>query len=393
MWLILVLLFLLLVLGIIQKIKHKKNIDSIPIIINVNGVRGKSTVTRLITGMLKEADYCVIGKTSGAFEGIIYWDTDEEEEILPRRKGSLISDHLKLARDAADLVADALVCECKAIDPDDQKLFQNQLLKGDIGVITNVLEDHLDVMGPTLDQVAETLAATIPYGGSLVISAGSYVDYFKQIAYTRDTEVIVVDPDDISDEVLDQFDYLVFQENVALALGVAKILEIDEETALHGMLSMSPDPAALRIIPIGHEDQPSYFINGFAASDATSTLDIWDEVEYLGYSTENAVIIVNCHPDRLDLTRQFASEVLPVLSADLILLIGEGTSPICEAYEKGLIPANELYNCGKMKMEQVMEIIAEDLSGRIIFGIGNFNDLAEETIHLIDEYKITQRVS
>ena len=393
MWLILVSLFLLLVLGILQKIKHQKNIDSIPIIINVNGTRGKSTVTRLITGRLKEADLWVIGKTTGASERILYWDSEEEEEMNPCRGGSLLTDQLKLAREAAQLEADALVCECKALDPDEQKLFQNQLLQGNIGVITNVYEDHLDVMGPTLDQVAEALASTIPYEGFLVVTEGPYVDYFKEIAYTRDTEVLVVDPDDISDDILNQFDYLVLPENVALALGVAKVLEIDEEIALLGMLNAAPDPGALRIIPLGQGEKPAYFINGFAASDATSALDILDEVEYQGFETENAIVIMNCHPDRLDVTKQFASEVLPELSIDLLLLIGGGTSPIQDAYEEGLFTANELYDCENIDMDQVLEIMGEDLSGRILIGIGNFNGVAEELIHLFDEYKITQRVS
>lgn len=393
MWLILVSLALLLVLGMIQKRRHQKNIDSIPIIINVNGTRGKSTVTRLITGILKEADLWVIGKTAGASERLLYWDTDEEEEINPRRRGSLITDQVKLAREAVQLEADAIVCECKAVDPDEQKLFQNHLLQGNIGVITNVYEDHLDTMGPTLDQVAEALASSIPYEGFLVVTEGPYVDYFKEIALTRGTEVLVVDPDDISDELLNLFDYLVFPENVALALGVAKVLEIDEEIALQGMLNVAPDPGALRIIPLGQEEKPSYFINGFAASDATSALDMLDEIEYQGYETENAIVIMNCQPDRLDVTKQFISEVLPELSIDALILIGEGTSPVCEAFEEGLFAANEIYDCEKVEMEQVIEILGEDLSGRIIIGIGNFNPVAEELIYHLAEYKITQRVS
>lgn len=394
MWFVLVVLFLLLVLGIIQKVKHQKNIDSIPIIINVNGTRGKTTVTRLITGMLKEADLWVIGKTSGTSEGIIYWDAeeDEEEEIHPRRRGSLITDQLKLTREAAQLEADALVCECKAIDPDEQKLFQNQLLQGNIGVITNVYEDHLDVMGPTLDQVAEAYADTIPHEGFLVVTDGPYVDYFKQIALLRDTEVLVVDQEEIDDDLLDQFAYFVLPENVALALGVAKILEIDEDIAIQGMLNAAPDPGALRIIPLAHEKNPSYFVNGFAASDATSALDILDEVEYQGYETDNAIVIMNCHPDRPDVTKQFATEVLPELSIDKIILIGKGTSPLSDAFEEGVFTANEIYDCENVEMEQVLEILEEDLSGQIIIGLGNFNDVAEELIHLFDHYKMTQRV-
>lgn len=203
----------------------------------------------------------------------------------------------------------------------------------------------------------------------------------------------MVDPDDISDDILNQFDYLVFPENIALALGVAKILEIDEEIALQGMINVAPDPGVLNIIPLGQEENPSYFINGFAASDATSALDILEKIEHQGYETENAIVIMNCQPERLDVTKQFVSEVLPELSIDVLILIGKGTSPICEAYEDGLFNANEIYDCEKVEIEQVVEILGGDLSGRILVGLGIFNNVAEELIYHLSEYKITQRVS
>ena len=39
-----------------------KRLDSIPVRVNVNGIRGKSTVTRLITGVVQEAEYKTVGK-------------------------------------------------------------------------------------------------------------------------------------------------------------------------------------------------------------------------------------------------------------------------------------------------------------------------------------------
>ena len=42
--------------------------------------------------------------------------------------------------------ANAIVSECMAVNPDYQIIFQEELLQANIGVIVNVLEDHMDVM-------------------------------------------------------------------------------------------------------------------------------------------------------------------------------------------------------------------------------------------------------
>ena len=44
-----------------------------------------------------------------------------------------------------------------AVNPDYQITFQNDLVKANIGVIVNVMEDHMDVLGPTLKDVAQLL--------------------------------------------------------------------------------------------------------------------------------------------------------------------------------------------------------------------------------------------
>ncbi|MDT1790748.1 poly-gamma-glutamate synthase PgsB, partial [Salmonella enterica subsp. enterica serovar Oslo] len=94
--------------------------------------------------------------------------------------------------------AEALICECMAVQPDYQITFQNQLIQAKVGVIVNVLEDHMDVMGPTLDEVAQAFLATIPYNGHLVTIEGPYLEYYKKVAAERNTKVIVADNDRIS---------------------------------------------------------------------------------------------------------------------------------------------------------------------------------------------------
>lgn len=50
-------------------------------------------------------------------------------------------------RETVERGANAIVSECMAVNPDYQIIFQEELLQANIGVIVNVLEDHMDVMG------------------------------------------------------------------------------------------------------------------------------------------------------------------------------------------------------------------------------------------------------
>lgn len=81
MWLLIIACAVILVIGILEKRRHQKNIDALPVRVNINGIRGKSTVTRLTTGILIEAGYKTVGKTTGTDARMIYWDTPEEKPI------------------------------------------------------------------------------------------------------------------------------------------------------------------------------------------------------------------------------------------------------------------------------------------------------------------------
>src|SRR5690625_5849032 len=115
----------------------------------------------------------------------------------------------------------------------------------------------MDVMGPTLDDVAEAFTATIPYDGHLIISDGPYVEYFKKEAATRNTKVIVADNSKIKDSYLRQFEYMVFPANASLSLAVAEARGIDEETAYRGMLNAQPDTGAMRIQQVNRDGSRS----------------------------------------------------------------------------------------------------------------------------------------
>lgn len=381
-------LILLLLLGILEWHHHQKVIRSVPLRINVNGIRGKSTVTRLITGIMIEAGIPTVGKTTGTQARIIYWYTQDEEPIKRRPEGPNIREQKEILSRASKLKAKCLVSECMAVNPDYQIVFQERLLQANIGVIVNVLEDHMDVLGPTLDEVAQAFTATIPYKGHLIINESPYVPFFKKEAHKRHTQVYICDTRRISEEYLRKFPYMIFPENAALALTVAEAAGIDEKTALRGMLKAPPDPGAMRILPVGDRDRPAYFANGFAANDAASTLNIWNRVLDLGYpTTKKPVVIMNCRADRVDRTEQFAVEVLPHIKMDTLLVIGETTNPIMEAYEQGHLSVDRILNLEGSKISEIMNHLSPLLSDRVIYGMGNIHGAAEPLCERMEQQK------
>ena len=383
MYLIIGLTVLLLLFGIAEKTQHQKNIDAIPIRVNVNGIRGKSTVTRLMTGVLTAAGYKVVGKTTGTAARMIFWNTKEETPIERRPEGPNIGEQRKVVGQAAKLGAEVLVSECMAVTPDYQIIFQEQLLQANIGVIVNVLEDHMDVMGPTLDTIAEAFIATIPYGGKLIIANGPYADYFSEIAKKRETEIFLADASIITEEQMRQFGYIVFPENVALALALAKAMDVDDEIAWEGMLKANPDPGILRVHTLNILGKTTYFVNAFAANDATSTLAIWQRVMDLGYPADNSAIVMNCRSDRVDRSIQFAEDVFPYTPCSLFICMGSSTKPVLDVYNAGKITTEEFYDAKASDGFKIYKDLEAKIAGKVIFGVGNIHGTAEEFIEAL----------
>lgn len=382
---VLVFILLLLGIGVREKIIHESNLKKLPIRVNINGTRGKSTVTRLITSILVESGVKVIGKTTGTSARVLYWFKEDERPLKRGPLGPNIIEQKSVVAEAVSLKAEAFVTECMAVTPDYQTTFQKQLVKANIGVIVNVREDHMDLCGPTLDNIAESFVATIPYNGSLIISSGDYDEYYTKKAKERNTKIIIAKESWVPDNYLHKFGYIIFPENVSLTLAVADALNIDRKIALAGMLKANPDPGALQIRSIG-DYRPSYFVNAFAANDPSSTLMIWNHISSLGYPVKNPIVVLNCRPDRVDRTIQYADDVLPYIEIGTLIVLGQSTKPIKEAYEKGKIKAETYDNYEGIPTIEAFKKIENNLSDRVIFCVGNIHGAGEEFIELVTDY-------
>lgn len=375
---------------IYEKIQNERDIKKLKIRVNVNGIRGKSTITRMIFSILREAGYQVVGKTTGTAARMFYWNQAEEEELIRRPRGVSISEQIRVIHKAVKRGANALVCECMAVRPDYQIAYQHHIIKADVLAIVNVLEDHLNEMGPTLEQLAWAFADTIPYNGIAVVPDCDFTDYFREIAKERGSKLQIVKPEIISQDYLNLFLYKVFDNNCAMALGVARALGIDDETSLRGMLKAAPDPGALQVIPLRREGLQTWFVNAFAANEPASTLEIWEYLHEENIPMEMPVVVMNCRPDRVDRSYQFARDCLPHMGPIQLVVIGEMTAPIRRAYRRGkLRNVREYRELQGKSVEEIMDVLVPMLDGHVLVGVGNIHGIGEEFIealYALDEH-------
>jgi hypothetical protein len=95
------------------------------------------------------------------------------------------------------------------------------------------------------------------------------------------------------------------------------------------------------------------------------------------------MVIVNCRPDRVDRTLQFAEEVLPNMKIDILVTMGETVTPITEGVNRKKILPQKYINAEGLPPHEVYQKIKNYLMDRIIFGVGNIHGGGEELVELI----------
>lgn len=94
---------------------HDARIDQLDVRIHVNGIRGKSTVTRLVAAVLREGSYVALAKTTGSAARVIL--PTGEELAIRRRGAATINEQLDVVAEHVLPEVDALVVECMAVRP------------------------------------------------------------------------------------------------------------------------------------------------------------------------------------------------------------------------------------------------------------------------------------
>jgi poly-gamma-glutamate synthase PgsB/CapB len=329
-----------------ESVAHRRLVDGLEWRIHVNGIRGKSTVARIIAGMLREHGLVTVAKSTGTFAAVI--NRDGVDEPIERRGPATILEQIEVARKYVTPDVDALVIECMALKPEYQEVSERMIVRSNIGVITNVREDHQDVMGETLPEIARSLLSTCPLGGILVTSEQNpeILDIMREVAAAKGTELIVANPDRVSDAEIESFDYIAFKENVAIALAVADIIGIRADVAMRGMVTAEPDPGVLRMKELKIADKRVTWANLFAVNDRESMIAASEKL--LPYMTDETttVGILNNRADRERRAIQFADVAAHDLDFDVLVTFGAYEGLVTDRLRQNGVAADRILNLG-----------------------------------------------
>lgn len=362
--LVLVLSLIFLLAGIAESWLHRKRTQKIPLRILVNGTRGKTSTTRLITAALQGGGLAVRGKCTGTDPREILPDGTEVE--TPRPHGARITEFKGFMRRAVNDKAEAVVCECMAVRPEMQQALARHFVRPTITVITNTLVDHVEEIGATEQETAASLSFSLHKNTALVTDAPLFAGYPGKVPG---------DTDALPEGYMSRFSFPVFEANIRLALKAAALAGVPRDKALVAMVNARPDTGMAGPFRRG----ATVVYNAFAANDAASTEALCANMLAEGGDTPLTVMFNN-RADRMYRLCAF----LPVLRGLIerkprLMVIGEERKAAARFFEKKL-----QYPCAPMDTEKLTQPSFYQNRQRV-FCIGNIKGAGRDMIRYLME--------
>ena len=362
----------------LERRNYNRKLARLKVRIYVNGIRGKSTVTRLIAGVLREAGLQTIGKTTGSAAMVLLPNGDEVPIV--RRSSATIMELFNIAKQYVKEDTEAIVFETMALFPANQTASQELLVKGNINVITNVREDHQDVMGESLEEIADTMSLMIPYNGVLVTAEERphLRERLRQNAEKRGSRLVYADASKVTDKDLAGFNYLSFRENISIGLAIAEILGIPRATAMRGMWNARPDVGVVSIQRTTWKGKEIVWIPLFAVNDRESTLISVEALRPYYKPGATRFGILNNRYDRADRAMRFANIAAKDLDMEYFITFGAYESQVTERMLELGMARDRIINLGfsvNPSLEQIFDKIVSLISGDqgVLIGLVNIH--------------------
>ncbi len=352
--------------------RHAAAVARIPIRIHVNGTRGKSSVTRLIAAMLREAGIVTVARTTGTTARVIL--PDGAETPVRRDGPPNIRELIRSARLAARLDAQAIVFECMAVAPELQTVAERRIVRPVVTVVTNARLDHTDVQGEDRDGIARSFAV-VP-GGTLVTADPLVARMQEPRLLASGGRVILADAADGDGEV-GRLPFLEHGENVALALAAAEAAGVPRDVARRALPSVQPDPGVATVYDLPSASGPWVLVNLFAANDPDSTLAAVESFSARFGLPARPLFLYASRRDRVARAAEFVAALAerPERFGSLVVW-GERTRAVARR-ARLLIPADRVVDAGSRSPEGLTDLLLATLTGgdgdaeRTVIGVGN----------------------
>ncbi|HEK86789.1 MAG TPA: poly-gamma-glutamate synthase PgsB, partial [Candidatus Aminicenantes bacterium] len=286
-------------------------LGKIPHRLAITGIRGKSSITRLIAAGLRGAGYRVMAKTTGSKPVLIY--PDGQEEQIKRRGQPTILEQKRLIRKAVREKVDFLVTEMMSIRPECLRVESSHLIKPEILVLSNIRPDHLEELGQTEEQIAVSLSSAFLKSLKIFTPGEEAIEPVENLARKACSSLFKIDKNSFSTDLVRSLPYPEFEVNVRLAIAVLKEFGLKEEEIREGLIQVHPDYGCLRAWEKTFEGEglTFNFVSLFAANDPKSTEEAMKMIiKKMGWESRPMAAVLILRPDRGDRTRQWLDYLL-----------------------------------------------------------------------------------
>ncbi|MEO7665183.1 MAG: poly-gamma-glutamate synthase PgsB, partial [Candidatus Limnocylindrales bacterium] len=336
----------------------------------------------------REGGFITIAKTTGSAARVIL--PSGEELPIVRRGAATINEQVDIIERFVTPDVEALVVECMAVNPIYQRYAQETIVRSDVTIITNVRYDHQELMGETLEQIADSMSVTIPAGGVLITAEErpALRQRLAENAGRRGATVRFADADSVTDADMAGFEYVEFRANVAIGFELADLLGIEREVALRGMWKTVPDIGALRLSSFEIRGKDVLWVPLFAANDRESVVSILEMLKPQ-LSGRATIGVLNNRADRGRRAQLFAEmaagELMPFL--DHVITFGAFERLVTDQMVARGFPAARITNLGdsvEPTLDDILDTVARLLPGQrgALIGLVNIHTpQAEMLLH------------
>ena len=330
-------------------------------VIHVNGIRGKTSTCRPIDAALRTR-YRVFTKTTGTDAMII--DVNGHESPVRRLGPANIHEQLRIIRRARREGAQILILECMAVNPELQKIAQEQIVRSDITVITNVRYDHVFEMGDSLEEIAASLSSTIPENGTLYTADPLAASLFEDACQKKNCRLALCPATGTS------------SENIGVARAVSALLGVTEEEFQKSLPTVKEDFGIRKRYSMENgRHEVFHFVNLFSANDPQSTKN---NVEDERNGCAELCFLYNHREDRPDRALLFARHFFPHYRDHTVYLTGAGAA----------LPKRLFARAGVADLRVVRDYrdcLKQIPSGALLVGIGNIKGAGYRMIKELEE--------
>lgn len=360
MYLFIILFALILLYFFIENRINRACLASFQAVIHVNGIRGKTSTCRLLDAALR-TKYRVYTKTTGTDAAVI--GTDGTVRPVRRLGPANIHEQLRTIRRARRENAQILILECMAVNPELQKIAQEQIVRSSITVITNVRYDHIFEMGDSLEEIADSLSVTIPENGTLYTADAFAASLYEEKCRRLNCRLVLCPSTGTA------------SENIGIAKAVSASLGISETDFTGSLSHVQEDFGGRCLYTLKNKNgDPFRFLNLFSANDPQSTRNNVDEA---GNGCTKLCFLYNHREDRPDRALLFARYFFPYYKDSTVFLIGKGAA----------LPRRLFSRAGLTDLRIVSDYRdCLDLpAGTLLVGVGNIKGPGYELIQALEE--------